>query len=246
MKTNNKNGPLYLQIRKDILNKIESGEWPEGIIITPEEKLALEYKVSRVTMRAALQALVDEGYLKRKAGFGTTVSLNKSSLSNFTYIQSFTNEMKEMGRASNTLKASLNLITANKHLAELFKIKEGSKIYNLKRIRGGSFPLMYSNTYLKPVIKLPNTTEFLHGSLYKYLASNNVLFSYFEEYISSISSSIEVRNLLNIDADTPILKRERYAYNENNELIEYTETFYNGKEYHYRTKLIYNKKIRKP
>lgn len=242
MKTNKKNGPLYLQIRKDILEKIESGVWPEGIIIPPEKKLALQYNVSRVTIRSALQALVKEGYLKRKAGFGTTVSLNKSSLSNFTYIQSFTNEMKEMGRSPNTLKASLELISANKTLAELFKINEGDKIYNLKRIRGAVFPILYSNTFLKPVITIPNDEAVLYGSLYKYLSAHNVLFSYFEEYISSIVGSKEVRNYLKVDNDVPLLKRERYAYNEQNELVEFTETFYNGNDYHYRTKLIYDKK----
>ena len=64
---------LYVQIYAIILEKIESGEWPSGTQIPPEDELCRIYDVSKVTVREAIQELVREGYLKRQQGKGTFV-----------------------------------------------------------------------------------------------------------------------------------------------------------------------------
>ena len=234
--------PFYIQVRNDIREKIENGEWKEGDLIPTEVELSTLYGVSRVTIRTAIKALVQEQYLIRRAGYGTTVYKNKSSLSNFTMIRSFTNEMNEMGLPSKTMEAELKLIEADKTLASIFNVKEGTKLYNLKRVRGTVIPILYSDTYLLPVITMPDDQTILKGSLYEYLASKNVYFSVFEEYISAVDAPKNIKNVLQIYDDTPQLKRKRFSYDEANRLLEYTETYYNAKHYEYRTRLYYRKK----
>ncbi|MDR4968131.1 MAG: GntR family transcriptional regulator, partial [Acholeplasmataceae bacterium] len=229
--------PFYLQVRNSLRQKIETGEWNEGDLIPSEKELAQHYGVSRVTIRTAISKLVQEQYLTRRAGFGTTVYKNKSSLSNFTMIRSFTNEMNEMGLPSKTMESELKEIEADKLLASIFNINEGDMLYNLRRVRGTVIPILYSDTYLLPVVKLPNTESFLMGSLYKYLSSQNIFFNVFEEYVSAVLAPKTIRNILQIQDDSPQLKRKRYSYDESNRLIEYTETFYNAAHYEYRTRL---------
>ena len=65
---------LYVQIYSIFSEKIESGEWPFGIQIPPEDELCKIYDVSKVTVREAIQELVREGYLKRQQGKGTFVT----------------------------------------------------------------------------------------------------------------------------------------------------------------------------
>ncbi|PKK96220.1 MAG: hypothetical protein CVV58_07495, partial [Tenericutes bacterium HGW-Tenericutes-3] len=180
------NKPFYVQIKESIKEKIEHGTYQEGDLIPSEKELAETFGVSRVTIRAAISQLVQEQYLTRRAGYGTTVLRNKSSLSSFTLIQSFTNEMNEMGMQAETLDAHLKLIEADQKLAEIFKIEVGAPLYNLIRVRGSKTPILYSDTYMVPIIELPNTHEFLYGSLYKFLASKNIYFSMFEEYVSAV------------------------------------------------------------
>lgn len=234
--------PFYIQIRNDIREKIESGKWKEGDLIPSEMELAKIYDVSRVTIRSAIKTLVQEQYLIRKAGYGTSVYKNKSSLSNFTMIRSFTNEMNEMGLPSKTIEAKLQTIIADSALASIFNIKEGSRLYNLRRVRGTTIPILYSDTYLLPVIEIPNDPEVLKGSLYEYLASKDVYFSVFDEYISAVDAPKAIKNVLQIYDETPQLKRKRFSYDGTNQLIEYTETYYNPKHYEYRTRLFYRKK----
>jgi len=234
--------PFYAQIKDDIKEKIENGYWKEGELIPTEMDLAKFYGVSRVTMRKAISYLVKEHYLLRVAGFGTTVLRNKPNLQNFTLIQSFTNEMKEMGLPSKTLFAEVKKIEANTQLADIFNIHVGDTLINLRRTRGSEKPILFSDTYLLPFIDIPNDQSILKGSLYEYLATQKIFFTKFDEYVSAVTLTEELANILEIEEDTPILKRKRFAYNEESELIEYTETFYNGTLYEYRTRLIYRKK----
>jgi len=232
--------PFYMQIRNDLLHNIETGVWKEGDLIPSENSLTEIYGVSRVTIRTAIKELVNERYLIRRPGFGTVVYQNKDSLSNFTLVRSFTNEMREMGLLSKTLDAELELISADPRIAEIFSIKEGEKIYNLRRVRGDQVPILYSNTYLLPITEMTN--EVLKGSLYEFLASKNVYFDHFEEKISAVKAPREITAKLKIYYDAPQLKRTRYSYDGNDRLIEYTETFYNSLLYEYRTSISYRKK----
>lgn len=65
---------LYVQIYSIFLEKIESGEWPAGAQIPPEDELCKTYDVSKITVREAIQELVREGCLKRQQGKGTFVT----------------------------------------------------------------------------------------------------------------------------------------------------------------------------
>ena len=240
--TNEKKKPYYIQIRDDMKERIENGFWKEGDMIPPEMKLAQEYQVSRVTIRSAISLLVKEHYLKRVAGYGTTVLRNRPDLRNFTLISSSTNEMKEMGLPFNTLSAEVKMVGANPYLAGIFGIHTSDQLVNLQRTRGSETPILFSDTYLLPSIKIPNEERILKGSLYEYLSTQGILFTKFDEYVSAVPVTDELKRILLIDDKTPILKRKRFSYNEEDKMIEYTETFYNGNFYEYRTSINYRKK----
>ncbi|MFA5720559.1 MAG: GntR family transcriptional regulator [Acholeplasmataceae bacterium] len=231
--------PFYLQIREHIRKNIESGVWPEGMMIPTEKELSETYKVSRVTIRKAISALVDQNYLTRRAGFGTMVYQNKRSLSNFTLVRSFTKEMNEMGIATSTLDIHLKKIKADQVLASIFKIKEGDYLYRLERVRGSSMPILYSDTYLRPIMKMPKDIAPLKESLYRFLGNQNIYFTDFEEFVSAVSGTKEIKAKLRITDQIPLLKRVRFAYDEKGTLIEYTETYYNSLLYEYRTEIRY-------
>lgn len=66
--------PLYQQILNEIRTRIASGEWPADTQLPTEAELEVMLQVSRVTIRQALSAAVEEGLIVRKAGKGTFVS----------------------------------------------------------------------------------------------------------------------------------------------------------------------------
>lgn len=58
-----------------ILQRIQSGIWPEGYRLPSERALAEEYDLARNTVRSALHELETAGWLERRVGRGTFVRL---------------------------------------------------------------------------------------------------------------------------------------------------------------------------
>lgn len=67
------NAPIYLQLREVVRSKIEDGEYAPGTAIPSENVLASTYGINRLTVRSAIDALVNEGLLKRVQGKGVYV-----------------------------------------------------------------------------------------------------------------------------------------------------------------------------
>ena len=65
--------PLYFQVATRLQQLIEEGEIPLGTRLENEIDLADQVRVSRPTMRRAIQYLVERGMLVRKRGVGTQV-----------------------------------------------------------------------------------------------------------------------------------------------------------------------------
>ncbi|PWM41144.1 MAG: GntR family transcriptional regulator [Clostridiales bacterium] len=69
--------PLYLQIKVYLLQQIANGTFKVGQQVPSEAKLMDQFGVSRVTVRAAISELVEEGALIKRQGKGTFVNQNK-------------------------------------------------------------------------------------------------------------------------------------------------------------------------
>ena len=70
-------GPLYLQIKQIIEDRIIHGIYTVGNNIPTETDFEKEFNVSKVTVRAAIKELVALGYLEKKSGKGTRVISHK-------------------------------------------------------------------------------------------------------------------------------------------------------------------------
>ena len=64
----------YLDLKNDICAQIYKGTYLNGERIPSERQLALDYDVSRITVRKALELLEEEDLIKREVGNGTIVN----------------------------------------------------------------------------------------------------------------------------------------------------------------------------
>lgn len=65
---------LYQQLIDEIKNQITSGKLAVGDRLMTEFELSQEYNVSRITVRKAIEVLVEENILIKKQGIGTFVA----------------------------------------------------------------------------------------------------------------------------------------------------------------------------
>ena len=66
--------PHFRRIKQWVIDNIASGEWKAGELIQPEDRLAEFHKVSKGTVRRAMDELQFEGVIDRQHGRGTFVA----------------------------------------------------------------------------------------------------------------------------------------------------------------------------
>ena len=71
--------PIYIQIREDLKRLIEEEKAHREQFYSDEELVQM-YGVNRLTVRRAVEKLVDEGYLYRVRGVGTFMSSPKINM----------------------------------------------------------------------------------------------------------------------------------------------------------------------
>src|SRR5256712_10576415 len=117
--------------RSQVLDLMESLD--VGMAIPSERQLSLDLKVSRLTIRAALDELVRDGYLDRRHGSGTYVTEPK--IAQPLTLTSFSDDMKRRGMTpgSRTLELTTTLTAARR--AHRLQLSPDARLVQLKRLR---------------------------------------------------------------------------------------------------------------
>lgn len=119
----------FEQIKKFILDNIESGQWQENQLVPSENKLASDFEVSRMTARRALEELSQQGILVRTKGSGTYVGSLKSQGSMFE-IRDIADEIKERGHDYNAVLIEQDQITAIAPIAIALGVDMDSDVFH--------------------------------------------------------------------------------------------------------------------
>ncbi|MGI4846407.1 MAG: GntR family transcriptional regulator [Janthinobacterium lividum] len=125
--------PLYQQLQQALRRAIDEGAWGSASAIPAERQLAQELGISRITVRKAIDALVEEGLLVRRAGAGNFI--NTRIEKNFAKLSSFSEDMRARGRVPRNewLKRSEGLVTPEEALR--LRLSPGTRVYRFNRIR---------------------------------------------------------------------------------------------------------------
>jgi GntR family histidine utilization transcriptional repressor len=120
--------PLYLQVKRHILDNIGSGKWGTSTRVPSENDIVKSFGVSRMTANRALRELRDEGVLVRVAGVGSFVA-DQHAHAHPMEIRSIAEEIAQRGHAHRAEIVSLDRIRAGAELAEGFGIAPRSELY---------------------------------------------------------------------------------------------------------------------
>lgn len=235
MLDNESSYPLYAQIADNLRLNIRSSKWKEGEKIPTEMELCDYYHVSRITVRKAIEELVNENLLYRERSRGTFVkSFETMANSHKTVIKGFTEEMNELRRNPSTLSAHIYTSHADHQTAKNLAIQPGDKIIILERVRGVDEEiLVFFKTFIKYDDRISLDANDYYESFYTYLKTLGINISEEQEYIEAIQASLQIQKILKVPPHTPILKRVRLTYDRKNSFSEFTECFYIGSKYRY-------------
>src|SRR3984893_16976634 len=120
--------PLYLQVKRHILDNIGSGKWGTSTRVPSENAIVKCFGVSRMTANRALRELRDEGVLVRIAGVGSFVA-DQHAHAHPLEIRSIADEIRRRGHVHRAQIVSLDRVRAMSDLAEDFGLAPRSELY---------------------------------------------------------------------------------------------------------------------
>ncbi len=125
--------PFYLQLREIIRNKIEDGEFLPGTAIPSENELAETYGINRLTVRNAIDSLVNEGMLKPVQGKGVYV-LGARVDRDLDSLGGFTQTMLRKNARPKTVTLTKSVRQAGGKYSQIFHIAPEDELYYIKRL----------------------------------------------------------------------------------------------------------------
>lgn len=220
--------PLYLQLQRVLRTAIESHVLAADEALPAERELAEAFSVSRVTVRKALDGLVDAGLLTRRHGAGTFVATRVEK--NFATITSFTEDMQARGRHphSEWLARTEGLVTPEEAMA--LGLSPGTRVYRFTRIRYAdeqAMALEYSTIPASCLRGLDAVAE----SLYEALGDARPVRVL--QRLRAVLFTPEQAEELGIEEGAPALEIERRGYAQDGRTVEFTRSLYRGDSYDY-------------
>jgi len=126
--------PLYFQVKEYLRSQIQTGAYTTDELIPSERELAEEFEINRLTVRQAINELVQEGLLYRQRGIGTFVSAPKIEQP-LMKLTNFSTDMRNRGIVPGALVVSMNIIPATKQIATQLQIEVDDQVLELVRLR---------------------------------------------------------------------------------------------------------------
>ncbi len=191
------------------------------------------FKVSRQTVRQALNALVAEGHLVRSRGKGTFVLQHRIE-EPLPKLLSFTQEMRSRGAVPSTGSVKISWVAPDSTVREALHAHAGDRVLRIERVRcANGTPIALTVSHLPRWVGLTGQEDF-SGSLYELIQNRAGLkFAKAFQYIEAERATAALARTLEIPRGSPVLVLRRTLYADDGRLIEYVEGSYRADRYRY-------------
>lgn len=229
--------PLYIGLSAYIRDRIASGQLRPGDTLPSERDLAASSGLSRVTVRNAVQMLVNSGHLVQRRGSGTFVApavpRMEQSLSQLT---SFSQDMERRGMRSRSNWLSRGIHSPTPEEMMVLGLGAQDRVARLARVRMvDEMPLAIERAALSSAV-LPNP-ESVEDSLYSVLDTSGMRPVRAVQRISAANVAPEDAELLEIAPGAAVLRIERVSYLPSGRVVEMTRSLYRGDAYDFAAEL---------
>ena len=156
----NKSVPLYQQMIDALIHQIEIGALKENDKLPSEQELGETFRISRITVRKALEELQNRNFIYKKQGQGSFVLSRKQRNKYFEYWD-ICKKIREMGTIPSAKINKFNII-ADKSQADIkhaMNLKEVDYLYEIRKTYfSDGLPIMMAEYFIAydrcPEIKL--------------------------------------------------------------------------------------------
>lgn len=218
--------PKYKKIYEAIKTNINNDFYKKTENQIPDElTLCNEFNCSRMTIKKALDLLVQEGLIYRKRGHGSfvlekTLTHRRINLSD-EKLNGLTKSTK--GKAT-SIVLEFNLIFSDSTISSILNIEENTPIYEISRLRLlDNEPYVLEKTYMSSNLITGLNKDILKNSIYDYIENTlNLKISSAKKIIRADTSNDYDITHLKLKKYDPVLEIEQIAYLNNGIPFEYS------------------------
>ncbi len=230
--------PRYMQVMNYYIPLIKSGKLKEGDKMPTEEEICQLFNISRITVRKALDGLMQSGYIYKQQGKGSYVTTKKTGFQ-LDHLKGFSEEMRMLGKEPSSRIISFSTTSPTEKAAQVLQLEINQKIYLLERLRcADGQPISIERVYL-PFHRFPTLqSSDLSGSLYEILQYQYGCVSHHaNQQIMAEHATEEEAVVLGIKPGAAVLRTYRTTCEKDGTAFEYVEATYRGDQYQFNVTL---------
>ncbi len=220
--------PLYQQLQRALREAIENRVIAPDDALPPERDLAEMLSVSRITVRKAIDELVEEGLLIRKQGSGTFVSNRVEK--NFAKLTSFSEDMRARGREPRSVWMNRAAGTVTPEESLTLRSSPGTPVFRFHRIRYADDAPM-ALEYATVLSTCLSSLESVETSLYEALEKTGNRPVRALQRLRAVLLTAEQAKLLKAQERDAGLLVARVGYLKDGRAVEFSQSFYRGDIY---------------
>ncbi len=222
--------PIYIQIRDALRSEIMDGSLRRGQQLPTENELAVQFKVSRMTIRGSIDGLVSEGLLYRRHGVGTFVAgpYLKLDRAKPTRLSD-----EEDSRDVQVSVLEIKVIPATAKVADALDTPPGSHVIRVKTLHYAAGAPVTVETAHIPYSLFPGVLneklEVPH--LWVLLEKAGIHVGRAIQRLEAREASKSIARLMDISEGTPVLFQESTIYADDGTPVEFSYRYNRGDLY---------------
>jgi GntR family transcriptional regulator len=237
--------PLYHQIEQNLRERIASAEFRPDEPLPPEDVLAREYDVSRMTLRRALDALLESRLISKRRGIGTFVSRVQGPRKNVTLVGRLDDAFFHAEQLSYQVlsRQAVRIDAADPVVVDALQVAGVQRTVDRLEVVAltNGQPYAYSEFYFPDVISAQLATEELAGSvpiLRVVEARIGERVSWADQTVEPVLPTRKVARWLGIPTRRPILQMRRTYHTADGRAVEAAVVRYHPDRYAYSAQLL--------
>jgi GntR family transcriptional regulator len=213
-------GSRIEQVRRGLLNDLVGGGLPVGTKLPNEQSLADRFSVSRATVREAVGALVAGGYLIRRHGSGTYVTVLPLRSHALDATLSYTQMIQEAGMEPGLSILSMCSRPATPEETGCLSLDPGGPVRVLERLRTADRrPVIYSVDRIPESLLEGVPDDALNVSLFQLLASVGARVRSGSAVLTPVVADARIAKVLDVRRASALQQIEEIDYTESGQPV---------------------------
>lgn len=233
--------PLYYQLYSYLRARILDGTFAHGDRLPTENELALEYSVSRITSKRALNELAAEGLVERHRGKGTHVTFRFRPEPMNAPMVGTLQEVESIGRLSAAIVLDCRHLPPPPEIREQLALPPGVETLHLARVRhkdGLRFGYYRSWTVGMDLPEDPGVLETVPRMTY--FRQRGLEVASIRQHITARAAGPDASQVLGVEPGSPLLSVTRQAFKgpgQTGEIVDFLHIVYHPTRFEYRIDL---------